>query len=337
MNQLIYSLISICFLSVTKPYIEINDVSMKTINDIHESRCIPTDSSYQVNLLEEIPAHEPKVKNWHYTAALGISVIHVSEWNNPSGTNAKNISFQGAIDLSAQYQKEKHPFEMSNEMHYQLGIQKEGIRSSNPIQRLQDDINSLHDLSYGIGKQNTWNINAILRSNTSVFSIYDGNYFKDMYGSGSIQQFASPYELNVAPGVKYQPNSSLRISLSPYSFQLYGIKSNEIVAKGIYITDTSANGQFKNLIYTRKGAELNIWYDKQIKNRLELQYRLGLSSDYFEKFGQNGMLDGLFITKLKLFKNLYLTHRATLKSKAEANFRKPYYNQSLLLSYSLSS
>lgn len=45
---------------------------------------------------------------------------------------------------------------------------------------------------------------------------------------------------------------------------------------------------------------------------------------------------GLFITKIKLVKNIYLTHRAELKENFSNCPFKPYYNQSILLSYAKS-
>ena len=65
-----------------------------------------------------------------------------------------------------------------------------------------------------------------------------------------------------------------------------------------------------------------------------MQYRLSLSSDYFEKFGKNGLMDGLFITRIKIIKDIYLTHRLELKNNLAGNLLKPYFNQSILLSYS---
>ncbi|MEO6134483.1 MAG: hypothetical protein ABIP35_04985, partial [Ginsengibacter sp.] len=63
-------------------------------------------------------------------------------------------------------------------------------------------------------------------------------------------------------------------------------------------------------------------------------YRLGISSDYFTNIARNGLVDGLFITKVKLIKNVYLSHRASLKGDLAGKPFKPYYTQTILLSFS---
>ena len=67
-----------------------------------------------------------------------------------------------------------------------------------------------------------------------------------------------------------------------------------------------------------------------------MQYRLGISTDYFSKVAKNGLMDGLFITKIKIIKNLFLSHRAIIKSNFADKPFKPYYTQTILLSYAKS-
>jgi hypothetical protein len=270
---------------------------------------------------------------WHYTISVGANLGSVLEFNNPTGTDKKTLSATISLDLGLNYRKEGRKFEMTNELHYLFGIQKEGLSAGTHLQRVQDDLATLHDISVGFGKKNKWNFNMIVKAATSVFEIYDGDYFKDFTTLGRTKGFASPYDIIVAPGIKYQPNQSFRISLSPYSFKLYGVKNQQIVSKGIYITDVDAAGNYKSFLYKRLGAEVNFWFDKRIKQWLDMQYRLSFSSDYFEKFGKNGLMDGLFITRIKIIKDIYLTHRLSLNSNLATNFLKPYFNQSVLLSY----
>jgi Protein of unknown function (DUF3078) len=285
-----------------------------------------------------IAAEEQTVngKPWHKSIAFGINVGNVLEFNNPGGSDVKNFSLNTSLDLGLNYKKQGKKFEMTNELHYLFGIQKEGLSGGTHIQKVQDDLVTLHDISIGIGKNNKWNFNLIIKSATALFTIFDGTYFKDYNTLGRIKGFASPYDVTVSPGIKFQPNQYFRVSLSPYSFNLYGIKNSEITGKGIYITDADAAGNYKNFLYKRLGAEVNFWYDRRVKEWLDIQYRLGISSDYFEKIGKNGIMDGLFITKFKIIKDIYLTHRATIKSNLAVNFLRPYYNQTVLLSYAKS-
>ncbi len=278
----------------------------------------------------------PVQKNWIFTAGIGLNVGNLLEFNSPSGTDKKSLSGTTSIDLGLNYSKEGARFGMTNELHYLFGLQKSGLTAAANIQRVTDELATLHDFSIAIGKSKKWNFNLIAKTTTSIFTIYDGDYFKDINVLGKIQGFLSPYDVTISPGIKWQPNKYLRISISPYSFNMYGVKHDEILSKGIFITDTTATGSFKKHLFKRLGAEINFWYDRKIKNWLEMQYRLSISSNYFEKIAKNGLLDGLFITKFRLVKNLYLTHRATLKGDFSVSPFKPFYSQSILLSYSKS-
>ncbi len=276
----------------------------------------------------------PVQKNWIFTAGIGFNVGNVLEFNNPSGTDKKSLSGTTSIDLGLNYNKDGARFAMTNELHYLFSLQKSGLTAAAHIQRVSDELTTLHDFSIAIGKTKKWNFNLIAKTTTSIFTIYDGDYFKDINVLGKIQRFLSPYDITISPGIKWQSDKYLRISISPYSFNLYGVENNEISVKGIFITDTTATGSFKKHLFKRLGAEINFWYDRKIKTWLDMQYRLSFSANYFEKITKTGLLDALFITKFKLVKNLYLTHRATLKGNFSVSPFKPFYSQSILLSYS---
>ncbi|MES2775440.1 MAG: hypothetical protein V4722_14795 [Bacteroidota bacterium] len=112
-----------------------------------------------------------------------------------------------------------------------------------------------------------------------------------------------------------------------------GVKSQDVANTGLFTKDSDGDGTFDTFEFTRLGAELNIWYDRNIKQWLQMQYRLGLSSDYLEKVGKSGLLTGLFITKFKIISNLYLTHRGSLKGDFAGKILKPFYSQTVLLSF----
>jgi len=278
----------------------------------------------------------PLVKSWYHTVTFGINLGNVLEFNNPSGVDRKNFSLNTSLDLGLNYRKEGNAFAMTNELHYILGFQKEGLKKTDHIQSYQDNFISLHDMSKGFGSGKKMNFNLILKTTLSIFTVYDGYYLRDYNSLGRIKAFGSPYDIIVSPGLKYQANKSLRISVSPYSFQLYGIRNMEIANKGLYITEKDTDGKYKHFLLNRLGAEANFWFDKRVKEWLEMQYRLSFSSDYFGNFGKNGLMDGFFITKIKLVKDIYVTHRATLKSNLAVNFLSPYYNQVIMISYSKS-
>ena len=279
---------------------------------------------------------EASPKSWECTFGIGLNVGNILELNSSSGPDKISFSATSALDLGLNYFKEGHRFAMTNEMHWTVAIQKSALTGAAHIQRATDDLSTLHDFSFAMNKSNKWNFNLIAKTNTSIFTIFGGEYFKDFNSLGKIQGFLNPYEVTLSPGIKYQPNKYFRFSLSPYSVKLYGLRSQQIANTGFYTQTFDVNNNYTLFVFKQLGAELNIWYDRKFKTWLEMQYRLGISSDYFSNIAKNGLMEGLFITKIKLIKNIYLTHRAILKGDFTQSPFKPYYNQTVLLSFAKS-
>ena len=103
----------------------------------------------------------PKVKYWQHTVNIGINLGNVLEFNNPSGTDRKNFTFNTSLDLGLNYRKDGSKYAMTNELHYLLGFQKEGLTKNDHIQNYQDNLITLHDLSRGFGNGNKMNFNLI--------------------------------------------------------------------------------------------------------------------------------------------------------------------------------
>ena len=284
---------------------------------------------------EVVEAEEPE-KAYHFTFGIGLNVGNILEFNSPSGPDKKSFSGTGALDLGLDYYKEGNRFAMTNELHWNIAVQKSGITDASRIQRVNDELVTLHDFSFTLSKSSKWNVNLIAKTNTSVFTIFDGDYFKDYNESGKTQAFLNPYEVVLSPGIKYQPNDYFRLSFSPYSVSLYGLTNQQIANTGYYTQTFDANDNYDLFLFKQLGAELNIWYDRKYKKWLEMQYRLGISSDYFSDIAKNGVMDGLFITKFKIIKNVSLSHRGILKGEFFEKPFKPYYKQTILLSFSKS-
>lgn len=279
---------------------------------------------------------EEPVKSYQYSFALGLNLSNILEFNSPTGPDKNSFSATSALDLGLNYYKEGNRFAMTNELHWTFGVQKDGISGSDRIQRVTDDLITLHDFSYTFSKNSKWNANLIVKNSTSIFTIYDGNYFKDYNKNGKMQGFLNPYQVVLSPGIKYQPNEYFRLSLSPYSVSLYGLTSQQIANTGYYTQTFDTFGDYDLFVFEQLGAELNIWYDRKYKKWLEMQYRLGFSSDYLSDTDIRVLMDGLFITKVRIFKNLFITHRAILRGDLLETPLKPNYKQTILLSFAKS-
>ncbi|WP_080059498.1 hypothetical protein [Spirosoma aerolatum] len=253
--------------------------------------------------------------------------------NGQPNTSKRGFATTNGIDLNINYTKGR--IISSNEFHWQFSLYKAGLNTI--TQKTADELLSLHDFSIGFSEDRIWNINVIAKTKTGIFSTYQDGFFRDTTaGKGLVQSFLNPYEVILSPGIKWQPSKALRVSLSPYTFRIYGLINQQIANTGLYIEEMQENGSDRiQQIIEQQGAALNIWYDKKFKNWVQIQYRLAVTSNYAEKLLDNGAMDGLFITKIKLVKNIYLTHRATLRGQLEEKPFKPVYVQVITLSYAV--
>lgn len=278
---------------------------------------------------------EEKEKPWEFTIALGLNLSHTLHVNPRPGASRPGFSTTDAFDLGANCKVGR--FISTNEAHWQFSLYKSGAKGS-PIQKSLDALNTLHDVSVGFSKTNRWNANVIAKITTGLLTSYNGDYLKDTttLKTGPIQKFLNPYEIFLSPGIKFQPTKYLRVSLSPYSIRIYGLIDQKIADTGLYIESLTPDGKhYVKQITEQQGAVLNIWYDRKIKKWLQMQYRIDISSNYFDDAFQNGTLNGLFITKIKLIGNIYLTHRGTLKANLAEKPLKPNYSQVMTLSYAV--
>lgn len=272
-----------------------------------------------------------KVPSWEKSINMGINLSHILNINPPTNAPKQGMSFTNTFDISLNYIKEKSRFQMANELHTLFTVNKSHLTSKSTL--IADNLNSLHDVSYAMKKNNKWNSNIILKFESPMFKQYDGNYFTDFNNLGLIQKILNPYKLTISPGLKFQPNRTWKLSISPYSVELFGMNNQFIVNKGIHITEVDDDGKYKSSLVNNLGAETNIWFDKKIKKKIDLKYRLNISSNYFENTFKNGRIGGTFISLFKLHKNLSLTHRALLKGDFAQKPFKPYYNQVILLNF----
>jgi len=293
---------------------------------VKDSTVVQKDST-----LKEETEEQPKA--WEVSINLGLNLSHTLQVNGVPNTGKLGFSTTNGIDLNVNYAKNR--IISTNEFHWQFSLYKAGIKSI--TQKTADELLSLHDLSMGFADDRRWNINLIAKTNTGIFSTYKDGFFRDTTGKGGIiQSLMNPYELILSPGLKWQPTKALRISFSPYTFRIYGLINQTIANTGLYIEDKLPNEvDYVKRIVEQQGAEVNIWYDKKLKKWLQMQYRLAIKSSYAETILDNGAIDGLFITKIKLIKNIYLTHRATLRGALEQKPFKPTYIQVITLSYAV--
>lgn len=275
-----------------------------------------------------------KAPSWEKSISLGLNLSHTLNINAPTNAPKQGFSTTDAVDLTLNYIKEKSRFKVQNTLNWTFSFFKSKTNSA--TRNTADQMQTFHDFSYSFKKGGAWNINLIAKTESPIFRLYEGNYLKDYDQLGQVQRFLNPYRYTLSPGIKYQPNKWLGISISPYSVEFFGLTDQQIADKGQHIEEQESDGHYKKKITTVLGAESNIWIIKKFKKRAEINYKLNISSNYFQNTLKNGKMSGTFITKLNLIKNLSLSHRAMLKGDLAQKPYKPFYNQVLLLAYTLS-
>lgn len=277
-----------------------------------------------------------KPKVWEVNITFGLNGSYTRNANVSPGISPEGLAASIALDLTVA--KREGRFLSSNEFHFLSSFFKSGEKGVR-ITKVSDNLLTLHDWSLRNGLESKWYVNFIAKVNTPLISTYKNGYFSsDDPKQIKIEKFANAYDVNIAPGIKYAFfKKKLNISLSPYAVRLYGVTDQAIADQNIYsigpIDETS--GKAPKSRVEKKGTEINIWFDHNIKEIITFEYRVDISSRYTGSILNEGLYNGLFTTRFKLVKNLFLTHRGLLTGTLEQSPQKPEWRQTVLLSYYL--
>ncbi len=275
-------------------------------------------------------------KEWAAQVSLGLNASYTSNINVPGGTS--DNGFSGSTTIDFYIKKPDGKFLSSNEFHYQVSFFRSGEKDASVIKSF-DNMNSLHDWSVRNANGDKWNLNFIAKISTPLVRSWKGGLLTPPPNSslGPIEKIGNPYDISFAPGFKYIISKRLNISLSPYAFRFYGVTDQAIVDQAIYDTGGTdeKTGKYSKSRTEQKGAELNIWWDWNYKEKFIFEYRASASSKYTDKIFKEGLFNGYFTTRIKLISNLFLTHRGILNGIIEQKPNKPEWRHTVLLSYTL--
>ncbi len=311
-----------------KTILQIFLLSLLTFSTLAQSDSLRVDSTKT----------EPAVvaPTWKKTLSVGLSLSHTLNINPPA-SNAPEEGFGSSVTLKASldYVKEKSRFKMKNNLSWLMVLYK--ANGQTPTQSTSDILLINHDFSYSFKKGGNWSINTIFNNKTSVLTLFDDNYLRDQNALGATQGFLNPYSITISPGIKYDTEKGLGISLSPYVFKIRGVTSQAIADKDIYFKDRAnrilSDGHYKKSFQEQLGAGLQIWYKKDFGEWLSIDYKLFANSNYLENVFKNGTLEGQFTTSFFIYKGIGLTHTALLNGNFAQSPFKPFYNQVVVLSY----
>ena len=278
----------------------------------------------------------PLKKDWAMSFSLGLNASYIKNVNVPGGTSDNGFSGSSTVDLYIK--KSDGKFLSSNEFHYQVSFFRAGEKGAAVIKSF-DNMTSLHDWSVRNATGDKWNLNFIAKISTPLIKSWKGGLLtqSELTPDGALEKPGNPYDISFAPGFKYIIGKRLNISLSPYALRFYGVTDQDIADRAIYDTGgiDDKTGRYSNSRKEKKGAELNIWWDWNYKERFIFEYRFSTSSKYTDRIFREGLFNGFFTTKIKLISNLYLTHRGILAGIIEQRPLKPEWRQTILLSYSI--
>ena len=275
-------------------------------------------------------------KEWTTQVTLGLNASYTNNINVPGGTSENGLSGSSTIDMYLK--KPEGKFLCANEFHYQVSFFRAGQKGASVIKSF-DNMTSLHDWSVRNASGDKWNLNFIAKISTPLIRSWKGGLLTqpELKPGGAVEKPGNPYDISFAPGFKYIIGKRLNISLSPYALRFYGVTDQPIADQAIYDTGgiDEKTGRYSKSRTEKKGAELNIWWDWNYKEKFIFEYRFSASSKYTDKLFKEGLFNGFFTTRIKLISNLYLTHRGILNGIIEQKPNKPEWRQTILLSYTV--
>ncbi len=277
---------------------------------------------------------EEKVPNWEKTLTWGANLSHTYNINQPASIPKQGLGYSNSIDIGINYVKDSSRLHATNTINWLFTMGKADVKSRTV--NTADQFLTFHDIFYKLSKKGKLSSNIIIKTETPIFTLYEESFLKDYNQLGPIKSFLNPYTVVISPGIKNEFSPKNSISLSPYSTEIFGLKSHFIADKGEYITDRRSDGHYETKKIKPNGAELNIWLNKRIKKRFDYDYKLGVLYNYISNDTQKGNLKGHFVTNYLIFKGLKISHRAKINGVFDTNKDfKPYYSQTILLSYTL--
>ena len=278
---------------------------------------------------------EPEIK-WEKSFGIGLSLSHTLNVNAPANSAPKEgFGSTISVDAMLNYIKENSRFQMRNDLSWTMALYK--ANSQIPTQNVSDILLTNHDFALSFQKGGNWYFNLILNTETSILTLFENNYLRDQNALGLIQSFLNPYSITINPGIKYEINKGLGISISPYVLKIRGVTSQSIADKDIFFQDKDnrilLDGHYKKTFQEELGAGLQIWIDKRIGKWLAINYKIIANSNYLENIFKNGTITGQFTTNLFVYKGFGITHKGLLKGNFAQYPFKPFYNQVIVLSY----
>jgi len=234
-------------------------------------------------LAQETP---DSLKAWKFNGVTSINFSQVSLTNWAAG-GENSYAFNGLLNLSANYSKDKNDWANTLEIGY--GVQKQGEQE---IRKTDDHIDFLS--KYGRKVSKSFFISAMLNFKTQMTE--GKKYEADT--SYVISKFMAPAYLQLALGMEYKPSEAFFAVLSPVAGKLTMVLDDTLSAKGSFGVDAGSKTRLE------LGGSATIGVKKEVLKNVTFTSTLGLFSNYLEN-AQNIDVDWKVMINMKI--NDYLS------------------------------
>ena len=226
------------------------------------------------------------VKAWKFNGVTSINFSQVSLTNWAAG-GENSYAFNGLLNLSANYSKDKNDWANTLEIGY--GVQKQGDQE---LRKTDDHIDFLS--KYGRKVSKSFFISAMLNFKTQM---NEGKKY-ETDTSYVISKFLAPAYLQLALGMEYKPGEAFFAVLSPVAGKLTMVLDDTLSAKGSFGIDPGDKTRLE------LGGSATIGVKKEIMKNVTFTSTLGLFSNYLEN-AQNVDVDWKVMINMKI--NNYLS------------------------------
>src|SRR6056297_2446612 len=182
-------------------------------------------------------AEEKEEDGWSGGVGIGLDFFQLLQINPQVGAGEDRIQFGGLSTGFVNYKKGL--LDWQNTGTFLFGVQRLGSGTttiggnsiSKPYQKTIDELRVVSSLSYKMGEESKWSYSADLIAFSQLLPTYEGNFLKDVTGSGSgpISKFFSPAQVSFAPGFRYAPNEHWSVGISPATIKMI-IVADEAIA-----------------------------------------------------------------------------------------------------------
>jgi hypothetical protein len=225
------------------------------------------------------------IKPWKFNgiSSINFSQVSLSNW---SAGGENSYAFNGILNLSANYSKDKNDW--ANTLDIGYGIQKQGDQD---FRKTDDHIDFLS--KYGRKVSKSMFFSAMLNFKTQMS---DGKRYDP--DTATISRLFAPAYLQAALGIEYKPNETFYAVISPVAGKLTMVLDDTLSAQGAFGVDPGDKTRME------LGGSVAIGVKAEIMKNVTFNSTLGLFSNYIED-PQNIDVDWKVMINMKI--NDYLS------------------------------